>query len=431
MCSIKDKIKHDKYRNDLEKKWLEKPSLAKKRDKERSKLIKEHRKDKLKELAEKRKSPCKENMKRKLSTEEPEHKAKIAKIKVTAQNRGAFLVSNEPLPPPATKTDRQFKIPKIQKKSDETAIKRSHSVDSNETFSQQLSKPDNAKKSNTIAPSTKVVVETAPIRRHSLNGVIKEPTGKHTKPTCKSPPPAPANAICKEAVAARAIRTTNKITFASMEKHIVEQEEMQRKLAILNTNNATSLTPLNQQQAPPLNLNKSCLKSYSSTILIPSNAVKKTVRFNDTPVVHYIERVSGANKKVINKDIMPMTTYRDRRISIRSTYPIIDNTNALITDILRWSNEWLIKRNAAADAASEVVFPMPTHFNSFDHYQSIVFPLMKLEFVSLLEREYIMTQNVKNFKVSLDYATLNNDRIIADEPLWGPPRYMNIRNDDT
>ena len=37
---------------------------------------------------------------------------------------------------------------------------------------------------------------------------------------------------------------------------------------------------------------------------------------------------------------------------------------------------------------------------------------MKLEFISLLEREYHMTQNVKNFKVSLEYATLNNDRIM-------------------
>ena len=378
ICSVKDKLQQDKYRNDLKRKWLEKPSIAKKRDKERNKLIKEHRKDKLKELAEKRKSPCKENKKRKLSTEESEHKAKVAKIKVTSQNRGAFLVNNEPLPPPAAKTDRQFKIPKIQKKSDESAFKRSHSVDSTDTFSQQLSKPDSlllkqptldGKKSDATLPSTKVVVETIPMRRHSINESIKNPIAIHTKPTCKSPPPAPANAVCKEALAARAVRTTNKITFASMEKHIIEHEEMQRKLTILNTNNSTNLTPLNQQQAT-LNLNKSCLKSNSSTILAPSSgAVKKTVRFNDTPVVHYIERVSGAHKKIINKDIMPMTTYRDRRASIRSTYPIIDKTNAIITNILRWSNEWLIKRNAAADAASDVIYPMPTHFNSFDHYQ--------------------------------------------------------------
>lgn len=37
---------------------------------------------------------------------------------------------------------------------------------------------------------------------------------------------------------------------------------------------------------------------------------------------------------------------------------------------------------------------------------------MKLEFISLLEREYKLTLSVKNFKVSLEYVTQNKDRFM-------------------
>lgn len=37
---------------------------------------------------------------------------------------------------------------------------------------------------------------------------------------------------------------------------------------------------------------------------------------------------------------------------------------------------------------------------------------MKLEFIGQLEREYNLTRDVKSFKVFLEYASLNDDRIM-------------------
>ncbi|XP_065361454.1 uncharacterized protein Setx [Calliphora vicina] len=425
--SIKEKIHHERYTKDMKRKWLEKPSIAKKRDKEHTKYIKECRKDKLKELAERKKSPTKENIKRKMSTEDHDHKAKVAKVKVTTHNRGAFLVNNDPtpLPPPPVHSHKpepigQFKIPKVMKRNDEPKksnpiegqnkkdpLSRSLSIDGFETFSQQIAKPDvillkrqnsDPKKCDKPATNNNIHKPPPPLRRHSTTEAPKRPIQPSTKR--RATPPPPSSPICKEAIAARAVRTTNKITFASMEKNIVESEENKRKLSVLSTI-SNPLTPHNTVAHP------SNLKSSST----PS-ATKKTVRFNDTPVIHYIERVTGACKKINYKDIMPMSTYKDRRHSIRTTFPIVDKTDDIITNILCWSNEWLTKRNAAADAASDVIYPMPTHFSSFEQYKSIIFPLMKLEFVSTLEHEYTETQNVKKFKVSLEYATHNKDRIM-------------------
>ncbi|XP_023293655.2 uncharacterized protein LOC111676883 [Lucilia cuprina] len=437
MSSIKEKIHQERLTNDLKRKWLEKPSVAKRRDKEHKKFIKECRKDKLKELAERKKSPSKVNQKRKLSTEDHEHKAKVAKVKVTTHNRGAFLVNNDPTPPPPAHGHKpepinQFKIPKVPKKTEEpkkpqtvesnkhNSLTRSLSVDGFETFSQQLAMPDillfkrqnsDSKKCDKPPVASNKTHNPPPPRRHSTNEPPKRPP--QTNDNRRATPPSLTSPICKEAIAARAVRTTNKITFASMEKNIVESEENKRKLCALSSNNtsatntaiattSTTSLPPNNSVTQPSNLKKSPASCHK----------KKTVRFNDTPVIHYIERITGACKKINNKDIMPMTTYKDRRHLIRTVYPIIDHTDTIISKILSWSNEWLIKRNAAADAAGDVIYPMPTHFTSFEQYKSIIFPLMKLEFVSTLEREYNFTQKVKNFKVSLEYATHNSDRIM-------------------
>lgn len=41
-----------------------------------------------------------------------------------------------------------------------------------------------------------------------------------------------------------------------------------------------------------------------------------------------------------------------------------------------------------------------------------MFPLMKLEFVSLLERQYNLSANVRKYKVTLEYVTANLDRLM-------------------
>lgn len=45
-------------------------------------------------------------------------------------------------------------------------------------------------------------------------------------------------------------------------------------------------------------------------------------------------------------------------------------------------------------------------------FNSIMFPLMKLEFVSLLERQYNLSANVRKYKVTLEYVTANLDRLM-------------------
>ncbi|XP_013106748.2 probable helicase senataxin [Stomoxys calcitrans] len=400
--NIREQIWAEETHKSLKRKWTEKPSIGKKRDKERMKVMKECRKDKLKQLAEKPISSSKDSLKRKSSSSSSgETNAKKAKVKVTVNNRGAFLTENQPKAPvPVTATKAKihettaFKIPKViaNHKCDETikeGLKRSNSIDEIKkreplkrgasldggltTFSQEISKADQILFKKTETKCT------------------NQPNKRTTMLHADGP-----SAVCKEAVAARALRTTNKITFASMERNITESERNKNKLN----------TMCNKRCNKPIENPPSILSSP-----VRGHSKKKTVRFNDTPIIHYIERVYGA-RKVAGKDILPLTTHKDRRHMIRRTYPIIDNTDKIITQILCWSDEWLVKRNAAVDAAGDIVYPMPTHFSSFEHYKSIMFPLMKLEFASLLERQYNQTSHIKKYKVNLEYVTTNLDRLM-------------------
>uniref|UniRef100_A0A1I8N6F5 FHA domain-containing protein n=1 Tax=Musca domestica TaxID=7370 RepID=A0A1I8N6F5_MUSDO len=440
--SLREQIRHEEINKILKKKWTEKPSVGKKRDKQRMEMIKECRKDRLKQLAEKHPSPAKDNLKRKstasTSSDHADSKAKKAKVKVTEHNRGAFLAQNDVEATTWRKNDvvkkssATFKIPKVpanhceisknkeplkprSNSTNETPakkdpIKRSTSMDCGlTTFSQEIAKPDNLllKKPETKPgiPSRRLsTTATSCINHNSSFDKDKETTtipNRRLSTTSVThnplhPSDTPA-AVCKEALAARALRTTNKITFASMEKNLIESEKNKNKL------NSISTQRCSKQDG-------TLLISILSPKKNPAKK-RKTVRFNDVPVIHYIERISGA-RKVAAKDILPLSTHKDRRQLIRRTYPIIDNTDQIITQILTWSDEWLVKRNAAVDAASDIVYPMPTQFSSFDHYKSIVFPLMKLEFVSLLEREYNLTSKVKKYKVALEYVTTNANRLM-------------------
>ncbi|XP_075159732.1 putative helicase senataxin [Haematobia irritans] len=405
--TIREQIRIEETHKALKKKWTEKPSVGKKRDKERIKCIKECRKDKLKQLAEKNISPTKDSLKRKSTTsaEHGEANAKKAKVKITTNNRGAFLTEEQPKVATTAKTkaneSNAFKIPKvivpkIDEPKQKEGLKRSHSIDDIRkhkepirrassidggftTFSQEISKADQLLLKK---PESKTNISNKRATVASTSSTNKHPDGP--------------SAVCKEAVAARALRTTNKITFASMERNITESEKNKNKLSSMCNKRS------NKPDDNPPSILSSPVRGLSK---------KKTVRFNDTPIIHYIERVCGS-RKVVGKDILPMSTHKDRRHMIRRTYPIVDNTDQIISQILCWSDEWLVKRNAAVDAAGDIVYPMPTQFNSFDHYKSIIFPLMKLEFVSLLERQYNQTANVKKYRVSLEYVTGNLDRLM-------------------
>ncbi|XP_037950796.1 uncharacterized protein LOC119681621 [Teleopsis dalmanni] len=110
------------------------------------------------------------------------------------------------------------------------------------------------------------------------------------------------NSICgslaerKEKVEAREKRTTNKITFASMQKNIVESFENQRRLEQVSTL-------------------RSCLfKTVQKTV--------RRVRFaEERNEIYYIEPRIGATKKVDKKDAELQPSYNARRDYMRRQFP--------------------------------------------------------------------------------------------------------------
>uniref|UniRef100_A0A1A9WQL6 FHA domain-containing protein n=1 Tax=Glossina brevipalpis TaxID=37001 RepID=A0A1A9WQL6_9MUSC len=392
---------------------------AKSKEKYDNKQLKEHRKERLKQLAERQKSPCKENLKRKHSEDKNDGRMPIknVKVKLTHTNRGAFLAEDD-----ASKNGNE-KIRKVSRghKIIEKApgkfcrgdkLQRRSSL-SFESFSQQISKPDELitklAKGPNKHPAKKRSQTSTPLRRFSLSEQIEKRKNSNAVP------------VCKEALAARALRTTNKITFASMERHLNESMESARKLAMAKrqvcaaTNTfeavaATSTAGIVPSTAFADTAKEKNVQNATSVNIIKKNKPKKRVRFNDVPTYHYIEPIAGAVRKVVDKDFLPRTTHKDRLELLSSQFRIIDHTDEIITDILNWSNKWLIKRCAAE--ATEIVCPMPRQFNTFDHYKRSLLSLMQLEFMSKLEREYKLTASAQQFRVKLETVSVNKGRLM-------------------
>uniref|UniRef100_A0A1A9VXA4 Chloride channel protein n=1 Tax=Glossina austeni TaxID=7395 RepID=A0A1A9VXA4_GLOAU len=188
-----------------------------------------------------------------------------------------------------------------------------------------------------------------PARRHSLSEQIEKGNNSNTVPACK------------ETIAARALRTTNKITFASMERDLIESTESARKLAIANKQICTEKNILKTGPSPSTAVNTSSkpfldtvkegtIQNAASADIAKKDKPKNKMRFNDIPIYHSIEPKNGAIRKVVDKDFLPRTTHRDRFEMLSSQFRITDHTDKIITDILIWSNDWLIKRSAAAAA---------------------------------------------------------------------------------
>ncbi|KAL9915000.1 putative helicase senataxin isoform 2-T2 [Glossina fuscipes fuscipes] len=405
MCNEKPKV-------DLSRNHLQMWEHVKGREKCDAKQLKEYRKERLKQLAEKQKNHCKENLKRKHSQDNNNEATagKKVKVKLTKVNRGAFL-AQEDTKSKITKEEIQKKCHNSKPPTKSGAkhnLERRRSLNF-ETFSQQISKPDEflnkerKKKEGNKNHGKKEKPTSTPARRHSLNEQIEKRKNSKTVPACK------------ETLAARALRTTNKVTFASMERDLIKSMESTRKLAMANKQilktAPTASTAVVTSSTPFLDAFKEAtIQNAASTDIAKKDKPKKKVRFNDVPIYHYIEPTAGAIRKVVDKDFLPRTTHRDRFEMLSSQFRIIDHTDKIITDILTWSNDWLIKRSAAA--AAQIVSPMPRQFSTFDHYKRTLLSLMQLEFMSKLQREYEHTAGAKQFRVKLESVTPTDNGLL-------------------
>uniref|UniRef100_A0A1A9ZB45 FHA domain-containing protein n=1 Tax=Glossina pallidipes TaxID=7398 RepID=A0A1A9ZB45_GLOPL len=400
MCKEKPKI-------DQSRKHLQTWEVFKDGEKCDTKQLKEYRKERLKQLAEKQKNHCKENLKRKHSHDNNNEAAagKKVKVKLTKVNRGAFLAQQDTTSKTTKKESQKIcHNDKMTppKKSSAKHIERRSSLNF-ETFSQQISKPDEIlikerkTKERNKNHTKKGNPTSTPARRHSLSEQIEKRKNSNAVP---------------------ALRTTNKVTFASMERDLIKSMESTRKLAIANKQTCTGKNILKTASSASTGvitsskpfLDTATIQNAASTDVAKKDKTKKKVRFNDIIIYHYIEPTAGAVRKVVDKDFLPRTTHRDRFEMLSSQFRIIDHTDKIITDILTWSNDWLIKRSAAA--AAQIASPMPTQFNTFDHYKRTLLSLMQLEFMTKLEREYKDTAAAKQFRVRLESVTLNKERLM-------------------
>ncbi|EDV50392.1 uncharacterized protein LOC6543807 [Drosophila erecta] len=174
----------------------------------------------------------------------------------------------------------------------------------------------------------------------------------------------------KAAERARNQRTCNKLTFAEMELYHQKAEDlkkMQKKL--------------------------------------------RKVHFNDDVKIHLIERVKGASSQVQGRKEcikLYLSSYHDRREWIRKKNKPVNDIRQHSRSILKWANQWLKHGTADAVADREVLMPIPPDFDSFKNYREIFVPLMKLELLSTIERDYKIN-NRYTFSVSLKHVYMQDD----------------------
>ncbi|KAM8711024.1 hypothetical protein ACLKA7_017623 [Drosophila subpalustris] len=178
----------------------------------------------------------------------------------------------------------------------------------------------------------------------------------------------------KEAEKARSQRTCNRVTFADMDRDFQYRQD----------------------------LNKMSKRN-------------RHVRFNDNIQIKYIERVEGADKKVRNvKDTkkFSLSRYAERREWALAKGKLENYTDLITGNILSWGNQWLSLRSANDVAEKDVLLPIPTEFKSYKQYKETIIPLMKLELLTTIEREYESSKSssIGTFEVSLQSFSRDDKR---------------------
>ncbi|EDW93837.1 uncharacterized protein LOC6533407 isoform X2 [Drosophila yakuba] len=223
----------------------------------------------------------------------------------------------------------------------------------------KVSKTDNAK-----PPEKKPVPKPPPITEtFSQQLQAADKAVNYPQPHCSRP------VERKAAERARNQRTCNKVTFAEMELYHQKAEDSKKMKMKL-----------------------------------------RKVHFNDDVKVHYIERVKGASSQVQGrKECMKLflSSYRDRREWIRKKNKPVNDIRQHSRSILKWANQWLKHGTVDGVAEQDVLMPIPPEFDSFKNYREIFVPLMKLELLSTIERDYKIN-NQNSFLVSLKNVYLQD-----------------------
>ncbi|KAH8270004.1 hypothetical protein KR018_002132 [Drosophila ironensis] len=224
-----------------------------------------------------------------------------------------------------------------------------------EFLTKELDEPA-AKKAKKNVPKPPTMPKTPiPKRRNTIESFSQQLQAadedfRNPQPLCSRPRER------KDAEAARNRRTCNRVNFADMERYHQFQE----------------------------------------------NQNKKRVRFNPNVEIFYIERVTGAAKSTKGckeSDMLILNSYGERREWDRKTRNSILNNGNHRRSVIEWGNQWLEHRSVDAVASLDVLIPVPQEFDGFDQYKDIFVPLMKLEFLSTVEREYNCVKN--SFTASL------------------------------
>ncbi|XP_068143421.1 probable helicase senataxin isoform X2 [Drosophila tropicalis] len=348
--STKDKILKRQRSLDcqaeMKSKWYQK-SKDKKKDDEK---LRENRKEVLKKLADDKKS---EEEATSTAQKRKFNNTKVPKLNHT--NRGAFLTetsSSTEVTPPAKK-------PKLPPKTPPPPCPRR---DSNDTFCQQLQAANDAyvpTASTSAAAARSVPAPTSSVA--STSAAASTTATASTSVVARRPPER------RDAAIARSQKTCNRVTFASMEREF----ELRKQL---------------DKQARS----------------------ERHVRFNLVPQIKYIEALDSTNSK-IHKDALKQypSVYEDRRQWSLDLYNKRKRSNDYIGLILKWCNEWLKVRSADVVAESDVLVPIPNEFKTYRQYKETFVPLMKLELLTTIERDY--KQSTVSFEVYLKSFTNENE----------------------
>ncbi|XP_055843156.1 uncharacterized protein LOC129909981 [Episyrphus balteatus] len=362
---IAEKLKASSDKKDLKRKWLEKPSA--KKDKERARAIQEERKIKLKELNDKKLSESgnaatskKTTTTNAVAAEDKETNRKKLKVKVTQNNRGAFLTEQ----PPTITPKPHYTIPKKQPVP-------------NGSSSSKISNGSSKSKSPPTGASKKLPEQ----RKPSSEGV-----------TSFDKELAQADIVLQRQTS----RDRAKSTDASNEQKKCAPPRRNSKKV-----NFAAMTQYNEETESSIRAKRSCMKNLS-----PSKNSERTrkVTFKLPPEIRYIESSYSAKPKRFQRE---SSTIRERKSNIRERYPILDRTDILLDDILSWSQLWLRNKQHSVNI---MVFPMSNNFKSFADYKNIVLPLLKMEYLGLLEQCMEQNGTKPSIVCEVDYTAPHNHR---------------------
>ncbi|KAH8365769.1 hypothetical protein KR093_004239 [Drosophila rubida] len=236
-------------------------------------------------------------------------------------------------------------------------------------------KLDNIEQNENIAVKEKIITRRATIdclSQLSCSAVNESPTVKDLTSQSKHPPER------KEAEEVRNRRTCNRVTFADMDRDFNIQQEREKRAKR-----------------------------------------NRRVRFDDNVQIRIIERVEGANIKIRNaKDTnkLSLSTYAERREWALAIGKPQNFNDFIKGNILSWGNQWLSLRDPNEVAESDILLAIPTEFNSYKHYKETFVPLMKVELLTTIEREY--KNSTSTYQVKLES--------FSNETTRSRPRYLLI-----